>query len=94
MTITVLVAAMAADYLYGMIVASVGKSPKTDNGGMSSKIGSQGLCRKGMMILVVLVAALLDRAIGDVHVFGRAFPIKIRQLLEHTKESNDKPPDL
>jgi len=71
-TMTVLVAAMAADYLSGLAVAGMGKSPKTENGGLSSKVGWQGLLRKGMMMLVVLVAALLDKAMGDVHTFRDA----------------------
>lgn len=71
-TMTVLVAAMAADYLSGLAVAGMGKSTKTENGGLSSKIGWQGLLRKGMMMLVVLVAALLDKAMGDAHVFRDA----------------------
>lgn len=58
-TTTVLVAAMAADYLSGLAVAGMGKSPKTEGGGLSSKVGWNGLLRKGMMMLVVLIAATL-----------------------------------
>ena len=71
-TMTVLVAAMAADYLSGLAVAGMGKSNKTENGGLSSKVGWQGLLRKGMIMLVVLIAATLDTAMGDVHVFRDA----------------------
>ena len=60
----VLMAMMAADYLSGIAVAAMGKSLKTEYGGLSSKVGAQGLARKGLMLLVVLVAALLDRAMG------------------------------
>jgi len=52
---TVLVAAMAADYFSGLAVAGMGKSTKKENGGLSSKVGWQGLLRRGMMMLVVLV---------------------------------------
>lgn len=60
----VLAAMMAADYLSGVAVALMGKSRKTEYGGLSSKVGALGLARKGLMMLVVLVAALLDAAVG------------------------------
>lgn len=60
----VLIALMAADYASGVLVAILGKSAKTEYGGLSSKVGAAGLARKGLMLLVVLVAALLDRAMG------------------------------
>lgn len=60
----VLVTLMAADYLSGLVVALMGKSPKTEYGGLSSKAGAAGLARKGLMLLVVLVAALVDQALG------------------------------
>jgi toxin secretion/phage lysis holin len=61
---TVLLGFMAADYLSGTIVAWMGRSEKTEYGGLSSKVGATGLVRKGLMLMVVLVAALLDRALG------------------------------
>lgn len=60
----VLVAMMAIDYASGVVVALMGKSEKTDYGGLSSKVGAIGLAKKGLMMLVVLVGALLDRAMG------------------------------
>ena len=60
----VLVAFMAADYLTGWGAALLGKSPKTATGGLDSKAGFAGIARKGLMLLVVLAGALLDRAIG------------------------------
>ena len=60
----VLAAMMAVDYLSGLAVAWMGKSQKTDYGGLSSKVGAAGLAKKGLMMLVVLVAALLDQAMG------------------------------
>lgn len=56
---------MAVDYLSGLAVALVFKnSPKTDSGGGSSKVGWKGLCRKGMVLLIVLVAYRLDLILG------------------------------
>ena len=68
--LTILVAAMTADYISGWIVAWCGKSPKTENGGLSSKIGFIGIAKKAFMMILVLLATLLDRAIGgDAAVF-------------------------
>ena len=56
---------MAVDYITGLIVAGVfKKSPKTPNGAMESKAGFKGLCKKGMILLYVLVAAQVDRFTG------------------------------
>lgn len=57
---------MGVDYLTGLIVAAAGKSPKTQGGGLSSKIGWKGLAKKCIVLLLVLVAARLD-AVLDVH---------------------------
>lgn len=61
----VLAGMMAADYVSGVIVALLGKSPKTDYGGLSSKVGAAGILRKGLMLTVVLAATLLDAAMGE-----------------------------
>lgn len=63
-TLKVLVTMMVIDYASGLIVAFMGKSNKTDYGGLSSKVGAVGLAKKGLMLCVVLVAALLDTAMG------------------------------
>lgn len=60
----VLLAMMAIDYVSGLLVAFMGKSTKTEGGGLDSKVGFRGLARKGLMLLVVLVASQLDLAIG------------------------------
>lgn len=66
----VLVAFMAIDYLTGLVVAWMGRSGKTESGHLDSKVGFIGLAKKGLMMLMVLMAALLDRAIGtDAAVF-------------------------
>lgn len=39
-------------------------SPKTENGALESKAGFKGLVRKGMILLVVLVASRLDVLLG------------------------------
>ena len=64
-SLTTLLLFMAADYLSGLVVAAVfKKSPKTKTGSLESKAGFKGICRKGMMLLFVLVAYRLDLVIG------------------------------
>lgn len=63
--LTALVAVMAVDYASGLFVALNHKSQKTESGGLSSKVGFTGLLKKGMVLLVVLVATLVDRVIGS-----------------------------
>lgn len=56
---------MAVDYISGMIVAGVfKKSQKTKNGALESGAGWKGLCRKGMTLVIVLIAVRLDMIIG------------------------------
>lgn len=56
-----LVIFMAIDYITGLIVAGVfKKSNKTETGALDSKAGWKGLCKKGMTLLIVLIAARLD----------------------------------
>jgi len=63
--LTTLVIFMAIDYISGLIVAGVFKrSPKSENGALESKAGWKGLCRKGMILLIVLIAVRLDMAMG------------------------------
>ena len=71
--LTILAIMMALDYFTGLIVAWRGRSPKTAGGGVSSRVGFDGLIRKAFIMVVVLVATLLDTAIGNAaHVFQTA----------------------
>lgn len=57
---------MGIDYVTGLIVAGVfHKSEKTANGALESRVGWKGLCRKGVTLLVVLVACRLDLVMGS-----------------------------
>ena len=53
---------MLMDWVTGGILlpAVFKKSPKSKNGALESRAGWKGLCRKGMMLLIVLVAVRLD----------------------------------
>ena len=57
----VLVLFMAVDYVTGLLVAGVFKtSPKSTRGTLDSRAGFKGLCKKGVTLLIVLVACQLD----------------------------------
>ena len=57
---------MLMDWVTGGILlpAVFKKSPKSKNGALESRAGWKGLCRKGMMLLIVLVAVRLDLLMG------------------------------
>ncbi len=64
-----LIVFMALDYVTGLIVAGVfHKSSKTETGALESKAGWKGLCRKGMTLGIVMMAALLDRVMGTSYI--------------------------
>ena len=63
--LTILVAVMALDYISGITVAATGRSLKTEGGGLDSKVGFIGLAKKGFIMFIVLLATLLDHAVGD-----------------------------
>lgn len=64
-----LVAFMAMDYLTGWLVAAVWKkSNKSDSGALNSNASFKGLCKKGMILLLVWLGVLLDEAIGTTYV--------------------------
>ena len=56
---------MVADYATGLLVAGVfHSSPKTDTGALESRAGFKGLCRKGIILMLVMVACQLDIVLG------------------------------
>ncbi|WP_186566504.1 phage holin family protein [Lawsonibacter celer] len=63
-----LVIFMAVDYVTGILVAAVfHRSGKTERGTLDSRAGFKGLCKKGAMLLTVLVAARLDVLLGGTY---------------------------
>lgn len=60
----ILIAVMTIDYITGLITGAMGKSNKTENGYLESHAALKGLLKKGSIILVVLLAALLDQAVS------------------------------
>lgn len=59
---------MGVDYITGLAVAACGKSPKSDTGRLSSKIGWRGLAKKCVSLLLVLVAVRLDITLGTSYI--------------------------
>ena len=59
----ILIAVMSLDYLTGLICGFMGVSPKTESGGLSSGAAFKGLMKKVLILCVVGLAALIDRAV-------------------------------
>lgn len=56
---------MAIDYGMGLIIAGIfHKSKKTETGRLNSRAGWKGLCKKGVTLLIILVATQLDLLMG------------------------------
>ena len=67
--LALLVALMAADYLTGILVAAIWhRSDKSATGALDSRAGFRGLLKKGMILLLVWLGVLLDKAVGSDYV--------------------------
>lgn len=65
---TTLLVLMGIDYATGLLVAGVfHESPKSAGGGLESRAGWKGLCRKGMTLLIVFIAARIDILLGTTY---------------------------
>ena len=62
--IWILLAVMSMDFITGLLCGLLGRSPKTEHGGLSSGEAFRGLLRKVLILLVVLLAALLDYTVS------------------------------
>ena len=63
--LTTLLIFMGIDYITGLIVAGVfHNSNKSQTGALESRAGWKGLFRKGMTLLMVLIACRLDLVMG------------------------------
>lgn len=61
----VLLIFMVTDYITGWVVAILGNSVKTESGHLDSRISWKGILKKGLALAVVLLGAMLDKAIGE-----------------------------
>lgn len=67
--LTTLLIFIGIDYVTGLIVAGVfHKSMKTESGALESNVGFKGLCRKGAILLFVLIGHRLDLAVGTSYI--------------------------
>lgn len=62
---------MGIDYLTGCIVAVLKKSPKSKNGGLSSKVGFVGICKKVTMLCAVIIGSIVDHY-ANLNIFRNA----------------------
>lgn len=61
----VLIGMMTLDYVTGLITGAMGVSNKTEGGKLSSSAAFEGLVKKGVVLLVVLLAVLIDFAVAN-----------------------------
>ena len=61
---------MAIDYISALVLAALGKSPKSATGALNSRAGFIGLARKAMILMLVLLAAILDQLTGSAACVG------------------------
>lgn len=61
----ILLAFVAIDYISGMLASGV-------EGKLSSKVGFRGIAKKVMIFAIVAVGHLIDKAIGEGHIFRDA----------------------
>ena len=67
--LTALMICISVDYISGSLVALVfHNSNKSSSGAYNSAYGLKGLCKKGLMLLFVLVAVQIDRLLGSEYV--------------------------
>lgn len=64
-----LMGCMAADVVTGVLVAAVWKnSGKTEGGRLESRAGFKGLCRKGIILLMIWLGVLMDQALETAYI--------------------------
>ena len=85
----VLIGCMSVDYITGLVVAAVfQKSNKSESGALESRAGFKGLCRKGGVLCLVFVAAMLDSALGcDLRAPGGVLLLHRQRGVEHPGKS-------
>lgn len=61
----ILVAMMGCDYITGILVAGIWKnSGKSDSGALDSKAGFKGIIKKGIILMLVWLGALMDQGMS------------------------------
>ena len=67
--LTTLILFMSMDYVTGLMVSGIfRRSPKTETGGLQSKIGWKGLVKKVVILLLVVAAARIDLILDTTYI--------------------------
>lgn len=77
--VRLLVLLMGLDYLSGVGVALLGKSPKSEGGALSSRAGFAGLMRKAMILIVILLGCCARQPDGQRGLHRRGGDVLYRQ---------------
>ena len=88
----ILIGVMSIDYVTGLICGAMGKSKKTETGYLASHEAWKGLLKKGVILLVVLLANLLDIAVSKgtgITVEAVPVPKVLINLLEIMRQKGD-----
>lgn len=82
-SLTTLLIFMVVDFITGIIVAGVfHKSTKTTSGGLSSKTGWKGLCKKIMIIILVAIGHRIDLMFGTEYIMsGICIAFMVNELI-------------
>ena len=78
-----LVIFMAVDFATGLMVAGIfHKSVKSEGGALSSNASFKGLCKKGVILLFVLIAHRLDLTLGSkLHTYRYNYRFLVNELV-------------
>ncbi|MDD7294910.1 MAG: phage holin family protein [Oscillospiraceae bacterium] len=67
--LTTLILFMSMDYVTGLMVSGIfRRSPKTETGGLQSKVGWKGLVKKVVILLLVVAAARIDLILDTTYI--------------------------
>lgn len=77
---------MGTDYVSGLVVAGVfHKSKKSESGALESGDSWKGLCRKGMTLVVVIIANETPSIIENAGLMGVNIPAPLTKAIEVLK---------
>lgn len=68
----ILLGFVAVDFITGIVLAYMGKSKNTKHGGFSSEVCFRGLIKKSLIMVVILVAIGVDKAMGGSNILRDA----------------------
>jgi len=88
-SLSTLLILMGSDFATGLVVAGVfHNSPKTESGSIKSNNCFKGLCRKGMILLLVLIGARLDLVFGSNYIRdGICIAFIVNELISITENA-------